>query len=387
MYYSYVRSIVIDGDLNFRNEWRDLKLLPDVLKEDRLFVKKTGYLSNKYPIGFSILSLPWFLLAHFLTKITNLFGFQSLSPDGYSLLYDLLVPFGHLVYAIIGFYFGVLFLAKYFDRNLSMISLSTIWFSTNLLYYSSVFQIMSHAGGFFCLSMSLYFALQCVENLTYRNSILLGIFIALGVLMRPTNLILFIPIVYLFSSNFSTLVRKSNAFKIAVSKILTFSILFLQILTWKILYGSYLKYSYGNEGFNWSSPEVLNVLFSSNHGWIYWAPVVVPSVIGLFVYLFKEKDKGFSLSIISSILLMVYVNASWHEWFFGHSYGARCFVEVSLFLAFGYASFSRFLLKRALFIYLLSNIFVLYNTFLLYLYVTGQIPPVGEIDLFHLIFS
>src|SRR5688500_3190536 len=56
-YFAYIRSLVFDGDLDFRNEWEHwgLKALPTTA---------TGRMANPYPIGPALLWAPFFLVAH-----------------------------------------------------------------------------------------------------------------------------------------------------------------------------------------------------------------------------------------------------------------------------------------------------------------------------------
>src|SRR5690242_6530102 len=56
-YFAYVRSLVLDHDLDFANEWAHWGLKP-------LPTTPTGRMSNPYSIGPALIWMPFFLLAH-----------------------------------------------------------------------------------------------------------------------------------------------------------------------------------------------------------------------------------------------------------------------------------------------------------------------------------
>src|SRR3989344_5630762 len=75
-YYSWVRSIVIDRDINFANEYANFG------------VAATG---NKHPIGAPLFLLPWYAQAHAIIDKT-----------GYEFSYQLLVGFISVLAALSG---------------------------------------------------------------------------------------------------------------------------------------------------------------------------------------------------------------------------------------------------------------------------------------------
>ena len=58
-YYVYVRSLVIDNDLDFTNEYTYFQLKPAAFTRTSV-----GYIGNKYAIGPALLWMPFFLAAH-----------------------------------------------------------------------------------------------------------------------------------------------------------------------------------------------------------------------------------------------------------------------------------------------------------------------------------
>ncbi|NJK90689.1 MAG: hypothetical protein HC904_01960 [Blastochloris sp.] len=97
--------------------------------------------------------------------------------------------------------------------------------------------------------------------------------------------------------------------------------LFPQLLGWKIVYGEWFLYSYDGEGFQWWQPKLWEVLFSPYHGLFYWSPGLVLGCVGFLAWAWKEKGWVGWVGLLI-MLGMIWVNASWECWWFGHSYGA-----------------------------------------------------------------
>jgi hypothetical protein len=99
-----------------------------------------------------------------------------------------------------------------------------------------------------------------------------------------------------------------------------------QLIYQKQTYGSILFYSYGDEGFtNLKTPKLLETWFSPNNGLFIYAPILILSLIGM-ILMIRNKDKlGYYLLL--TFFLISYIFASWWNWWFGCSLGARSFIE------------------------------------------------------------
>jgi len=118
-------------------------------------------------------------------------------------------------------------------------------------------------------------------------------------------------------------------------------IIFPQLLYWHFAFGSWVAYSYGDEGFdNWRSPELSKFLFAPENGWTSHAPVLLLLPFG--VWAMWREQRRLVIVLIGMLATAVYACASWHVWHFGCSYGARPMVEYMPFVALVvYAFFAR----------------------------------------------
>jgi hypothetical protein len=142
-----------------------------------------------------------------------------------------------------------------------------------------------------------------------------------------------------------------------------------QLFAWKALYGEWIVYTYHGESLNWQNPKIWKVLFSPLHGWFYTHPVMLIGTAGFIYFLVKKKNMHlYFLGIV--LFLVVYVNASWHNWWFGGSFGHRAFEGCTLFIMIGLAQI--FTIVRKSKVMAISTItvllfLILWNLNLLYL--------------------
>ena len=118
-YYSWLRSIVVDGDINFANEYVAFGA------DQQLTVK--GLLGNIYSVGPAIMWLPQFLLTH-----------RLLNSTGFTLPYQLTVGLTSVLYALVGLFLLYQTLAKLFPKTTARLTILTIAFTTNVFFYGSL---------------------------------------------------------------------------------------------------------------------------------------------------------------------------------------------------------------------------------------------------------
>jgi hypothetical protein len=127
------------------------------------------------------------------------------------------------------------------------------------------------------------------------------------------------------------------------------------------------------------SPRIEEVLFSSRHGLLSWAPVLWLALAGLPGFVRRAPALGGALAV--STLLALYVNASVFDWWAGASFGSRRFDGALPFFALGLAASIEWLVPRVerrplAAISLLLAPFALWN-FLLMGSTSGCDPPDG----------
>lgn len=285
-YYAWLRSAVIDHDIDFRNDY--------------------GAVANIYPIGPAILWSPGFLWIH-----------SVLRADGMSFPYQVTVGLMSVGYAII----GILLLWRLVQNPLVILSVA---FATNLLFYGSLDTVNSHALSFLAATVFLTLWMQ-----REKNQVLLGGMLGLLALIRPQD-----------SLYGLLLLRKATA-KSIIKNTLGFLLIFsLQLMAWQALYGKFWVSPYLDRGygFDFLHPHVLGVLFSPNNGLFLWTPMALVGVVGLF---FAKK---YNLLVLFAAQL--YLVASWTTWWQGASFSGRMFISTLPVLALGLVGVFTFLWRK-----------------------------------------
>ena len=115
-----------------------------------------------------------------------------------------------------------------------------------------------------------------------------------------------------------------------------FLVIFPQLVYWKYSTGSWVYYSYGEEGFYFNHPHIFDGFFSYRKGWFIYTPIMLFFVAGFFFMRKRIPELFLPLSIF--LLLNIYVVFSWWCWWYGGSFGARPMIDSYGFLALPFAA-------------------------------------------------
>ncbi len=374
-YFYWLRSPLIDGDVDFRNDM-ELTMPPEQLERNLTWAETNrtnlGLIPNKYAVGWAIMNVPWFTVGHLTTHLSRIFGSSQRPLNGFSRYYQIAIILGNIIYGYLGLYVCFLFLCKYLNKETAIMSTMMVWSASSMIFYSVVSPSMSHHIVFLLLGINLLFTLKTRESSKKPlNWLVLGISAGLLVITRFQCVVyLLFPAAVVVRLIFEDRRLLKYVF-LALGAILI--CISPQLIAWKALYGEWILYSYQGEGFNWTSPEIFNVLFSPMHGWIYWHPIMLLCSCALFFFGIRKRD----LIIYALIVVIVtYINASWHSWWFGAAYGNRAFEGAIILVMIGYGltyqGVSSTKLGKLTFL-VISMVLVIWNYNLLYLIVGGPL--------------
>jgi hypothetical protein len=198
-YYVWSHSLLLDGDLSFRNEFeflaslRGISPLSDALRRalDETPSTATGHFPNKYGVGTALLGSPGLLTAR---GVVLLYGKQHVHP--HAMIYTL----GHTISLILTSFFGLgaaWFLLRAFGFRPAVCTLAVLFtfFATPLGGYIWFWNTMAHGAGFTLVTL---FACVCwgwwgaVERGASRRCWLawaagMGALLAVAVMLRYPN--------------------------------------------------------------------------------------------------------------------------------------------------------------------------------------------------------
>lgn len=338
-YYSYLPAVFIYKDISFSFTTDIAAKYPNIRFWDGFSKPDSQGQVNKYFVGLSILWLPFFLLAHLLSL---LLGFPA---DGYSQLYHISILLAANFYLWIGCRFTRKLMLEYSvpPGPTAFILLSTV-FATNLFFYVTVDASMTHVYSFSLIAAFLYnihslFKNKKIRHL-YRSALLLGLI----VLLRPTNIVIVLMIPF-FAWSFKALLKMIRVYKLRIPIACVIFLLGLlpQFIWYYLQTGHFIVWSYGEEGFNFTDPQIFNVLFSYQKGIFIYTPLILLS-LGGSIYLFRKNKFQFAV-MLAFLLISTYIISCWWCWWYGDSLGQRAFIDyyavLGLLLCFLYLSIKR----------------------------------------------
>lgn len=331
-YYAYLPA-------TFIYDWDIHKFPAGIEKKcDAYFLdSKRNKLDNKTTCGVAILWTPFFLVTHFIAV------HWDLQPDGFSDFYQKMSILPGVFYLVLGLFFLRKFLSNYFSPFISWVTVFLIFAGTNLYYYGVYDGLMSHVNSFFLFALFLFLLKKFLDQEKKSFLLFVGIsfVFSMAILIRPTNILLFFIIIFLDVNTLKSILARILLF-LKPTYILSFLVIFLlvflpQLIYWKYLSGNFLYYSYPGEGFiNWKNPHMISVWFAPLNGFFLYTPIALLFIAGIVIMILKRISNGIFTGLF--FLLITYIFASWHMWYFGGSFGYRPFVEYYAILAlpFGY---------------------------------------------------
>ncbi len=384
-YYLYLPSAFIHHDLSM--EWTQPLQQADPNKQASLPhqpadwyglspFRKGAYL-DKYPIGLAILWIPFFIAAHIMSIHT---GHPA---TGFTIWYQVAIGFAGAFYTSLGCVMIYKLLRRYFSIKVSYLSVLTLLLGTNMLEYATQDSSFTHVYSLFLIATILYLTPAWYKNMTYRISILLAVLLALNVLVRSTNVLILL-VMFLWNVTNLTQLRQRLALlwqqriKLALMAGIGLIVCFPQLLYWHFITGKWLFYSYGSAGFtNILHPHIIDILFSTDRGVFFWAPVLLLSLIGLG--LLWRHLKEWATPIYVFLPVWLWLMASWESWQFGESYGHRAFIDIFPLLALALATvYSRAKSPTARYALLaIAGLGIFANLFLTYQFWILGLPAAG----------
>lgn len=330
-YYAYLPATFIYGDYtyDFIPEI-NAKYYPESHQKSFLKPVGNGKVNKTFP-GVALLYLPFFLLAHALALIF------AADADGYSTIYQVCFDLSLWTYLFIGLVFFIKVLQKMdVPKSIATQSSVIVLLSTNIVFYSVYDQSVTHIYNFFMINALIFYLLKFKENRHFKPlAISFSLFALIGI-TRPTNILVvglilfFIPDLKFYRSLLTYCFRPKNLARILI---IVGSILSIPFLLWKAQTGSWVVYSYGDEGFNFSDPHLTEFLFSYLKGWLLYTPILLLILPVGFYQLYKSNRKQFTIALIF-YAVCVYVFSSWWCWYYGAGMGQRVMIDHYILIGF-----------------------------------------------------
>lgn len=357
-YFSYLPSLVVDGDLDFTNQYTVFYLEDP---EGRAGFKETfldrstatGLKLNFGPIGTALLWSPFYLATHAVVR-----------GDGMSQPYRTAVAFASAIYGLVGLFLCYRLARRFQGPFASLAAVATLWWATPVAYYLYIAPGMSHACSLFAVAL-FFTAGYWASSGDWRRWAVWGASCGLMTLVREQDGFFALAALVAaaaprLQASLSDRLKRLCAF--GASALAVFA---PQLLVYQILNGRPLPSPHVEAKMNWLSPHFFQVLFSPEHGLFFWSPILLLFLGFGLVFVKREREAG--LMLLLAFLAQVYISGAVDSWTVAGAFGSRRFVgATAIFAVWGAFAFGALEPRlRRLGVAALASVFVLWNVSLM----------------------
>jgi len=332
-YYAYLRSPLMDRDLDFTNEFELGPEQPWTGKKTRI-----GRLTNPFSIGPALIWSPFFAGGWLGTELAHAAGYD-VDRTGYGGAVVTASAGATWLVGLCGIVLVYRLLLATHRRPVALVAAVAATLGSPLTFYLSFAPFYSHAHAFFAVALYLY----CCVRLARGGALAwLGIGLAGGLvaITRWQDAVFWIvPAIHL-----ATEIARARLAPRAIAAALGRGAMFLlgaavlvapQLAVFQVLNGDWLAVPQGKSFISIVPQHLGSVLFSWFHGLYSWTPLLALATIGLVMA--ARARRPWAAALLVAFLLQLWVNAGLWQWWAGHAFGARRFVSAVPLLAVGLA--------------------------------------------------
>lgn len=342
-YFSHLRSLVFDRDLDFENEYRwFVGRDPDGLAAFReTFLERseptTGRPINFTPVGCALLWSPFYLAVHAGVLAAGALG-AAVAADGLSTPYLAAACYASSVYGWLGLLLLHGVLRRRFAEREATWAVTALWLGSPMLYYMTIAPGFSHASSVFAVSLLLWLSLRARDSGTLRDWALAGAAGGLcGLIREQDALFLAIPAGLLAWDAWRAKTTGRCALQLATLGLTAAAVFAPQLLAYRVLNGGFSPSRLVTRKMSWSSPHFFEVLLDPGHGLFLWSPLLAAAAAGLLFEVWRRRE-AFPVVLLLALLLQVWINGAVLSWHQAGAFGSRRFVASTAMFAFGLAA-------------------------------------------------
>jgi hypothetical protein len=267
---------------------------------------------------------------------------RSWAPDGYDLPYLNALAAGSISAVTAGGYLLARSMAGYLTLRQAAIVVTGAVLTSSIAYYTFVVPGMAHALTFALTCFVVWASREADRAPTLRSWCLLGLSVGLVTLTRWQGLVVgLLPGALAVQQLRQRTARPSWIAGAAGVGLLAF---LPQMVVWKLLFGRWLTIPQGSGFVDWSSPHLADVLFSAEHGFFDWTPVMLAGTLGLLLLL--PSMPTFAGASVAVLAATAWVNGGVRDWEASDAFAARRFDLAVPFVAWGLAALGRCVTSR-----------------------------------------
>ena len=399
-YYAYARAPLIEHNLDFTHDYQSAN---ESFREARCyqngqpkpeFRTRTGHLDNHFTVGPAMLWSPFLLVAHGGVLFARAIGFTILA-DGFSGPYRYAMAFATGLYGFLALLLSYRLARRYVRPTWSFVATIAIWWASSLPVYMYFNPSWSHAHSAFTVALFLWYWDDTREHRSLTQWLLLGLIVGLMLDVYYANLMVVSGLAVEAIGQYVHMLGPSRSSPRNFLQLLTRHLLFgltvcmMMIPTFvsrAIVYGGPFETGYLSvRDFLWRSPAVFSVVFSTDHGFLSWTPLLGFAILGLFLFAVRLPRVGvpFFVALLAFYLLIAF----YPDWAGISSYGNRFFVSLTPLFILGLAFLLECIGAQFTTLRLAVGVscgvlacFVLWNLGLIYQWGTHLVPARGPVS-------
>jgi len=341
-YYEFLRSWVVQNDLNFDDErefytWEWVPVFRDFLPGDW---EDTGYPPNIFSFGPAVVWLPFYVTGHLILMLLHAAG-APISLSGYGILHRFLP----MAISMVSGWFTLVLCDclgrdSGFDEKSRSGALMVYLGASHLPAFLFVTPAFSHA---FSVLFTTVFVVAWYRTGRLREGpapvlryALFGMIGGMAVISRWQNLFcMLLPLTDAVMDFIGC--RTVKRFRDILVRWLSFAtglcvIVMPQLLVTKTLYGRWLTDPQGEGGMHWFHLNLRLILFDRIKGLFTVNPILLPAVVALPFLWRKNRRMAWGLLLLT--LSQTYINAVRRDWA-GVGFGMRRFLNLTPAFAIG----------------------------------------------------
>lgn len=330
-YYALAHSIVFDRDLDITD---NLEATPfsEPFDHDRngsfeaARRDPSGRIVSPYPVGLSLLEVPFLTVGHGVRQALAAFGIRSSRPPGYGDVEIWAVALGLLATFAVGCELLCVILRPSVSSPWRELAIIAAWSGTSLLFYSAVFPFMAHAVAFTLVIWTVHVAESVrIGERTARSLWLVGLGLAFLYLVRPQEVLIGLPLLLLLRPVARQPAHRWAPWAAAGLAVVAVAIVF-QAWVHAHAAGSWAMNVAQGAKFGWLDPDFWTVLVSPARGLFWVSPIVPLAILGFVITAPAALPPAFAVFALHG-LIQIYVIACWLTPHQGDAFGARMWTE------------------------------------------------------------
>ena len=340
LYHEILRSLAIDGDLNFANErefytWRYVPVFPEYGVGAEF--KDTGFPRQIFNVGPALFWYPFFLVGHGLAWGLELARLPVVA-DGYSFPERLLPAVTSLPVVLIGVLLTLRMLRAWRRVNpeeeanedpLDLPATLLLLLASPLPAFVLVAPTFSHSLSYLFSALFLALAVETFGKARSREQdVALGLAVGCAALMRTQCGLLLVMLAFepwrVQGRSLPSILRQRvlSWVRVGAAAFLAFS---PQIASNIVIFGELMTDPQGEGGMRWAAPRFSLVLWQAKYGLFTTTPLLLLPTLAMPLLLRRRRWLGAAL--LATLALQFYINAVRRDWA-GVGFGMRRFIDV-----------------------------------------------------------